>query len=95
MTAFANSFEPSILAAAAEGPKTGIPACEAYAVTLQKLGACTRMPRRSIDAMQAQFTREAASYALGTPAARAAGATRCKESGEAIKRAAQTFGCTI
>ena len=75
--------------------KTGIPACEAYAVSLQKLGTCTRMPRRSVDAMQVHFTREAASYALGAPAVRATGATRCKESDEAIKRAAQTFGCTI
>ncbi|MEJ7600273.1 MAG: hypothetical protein WKG01_20355 [Kofleriaceae bacterium] len=81
--------------AAGVSVKTGIPACETYAATLQKLGSCTKMPSRSIDIMRSQYGRESASYAVGTAAVRAAGAVRCKESEESIRRAAQAFNCTI
>jgi hypothetical protein len=75
--------------------KTKIPECDAYGATLAKLASCDKMPKRSIEALQGTFAQQAAGYATGTAAERAAAAPHCKQANEAIRRAAQTFNCTI
>jgi len=94
-TAFRQSIARWSFPAAGVIVKTGISECDAYGATLQKLATCSGMPKRSIEALQGTFAQEAAGYATGTAAERAAAGPHCKTADEAIRRAAQSFNCTI
>jgi hypothetical protein len=75
--------------------KSGIPECDAYAVTMKAVDACTAIPQAQRDAIKRSWSYLSATWASVTLERRAATAQSCKQVDEAIRRTVTSAGCKI
>ena len=75
--------------------KSGIAECDAYAVTMKAVDACTAIPQAQRDAIKRSWSYLNASWASVAPDRRAATAQSCKQVDEAIRRTVTSAGCKI
>jgi hypothetical protein len=75
--------------------KSGIPECDAYAVTMKAVEACTAIPQAQRDAIKRSWSYLSVGWVNATPERRAATAQSCKQVDEAIRRTVTSAGCKL
>jgi hypothetical protein len=75
--------------------KSGIPECDAYAVTMKAVEACTAIPQAQRDAIKRSWEYLSAGWANVTPERRAATGKSCQQVDESMRRVVTSAGCKI
>ncbi len=75
--------------------KSGIPECDAYAVTIKAVDACTAMPQSQRDAIKRSWSYLSTTWASTPPDRKATTAQACKQVDDAIRRSLTSAGCKI